>query len=91
MVRKQIFITAEQNRRLKARARTLRCAEAALIRSAINREVGIQPEEDNWKKQLLELAGTLDDADSMEATIRENRAEWNKRVADTARKLRGSK
>ena len=88
MVRKQFLITADQNRRLKARARMLRCAEGELIRAAIDREVGAIKAED-WKRRLLALAGALKDEVGLEERVTENRAQWSKRVDAIGRKLRG--
>ncbi|KAB2849393.1 MAG: hypothetical protein F9K44_08100 [Hyphomicrobiaceae bacterium] len=88
MVRKQFLITPEQNRRLKARARALRCAEGELIRAAIDREVG-DNRADDWKRRLLAVAGALKHEEGLEERVAANRARWSKRVDAIGRKLRG--
>lgn len=91
MVRKQILITPEQNRRLGARARSLGCPEAELIRTAIDRELGDEPADDDWKRRLLSAAGSLSatEADEVEANIRESRARRSKRAAALRRQMSG--
>ena len=42
MVRKQLFITAEQNRRIKSRAAVTGLSEGEVIRRGINRELDEQ-------------------------------------------------
>jgi hypothetical protein len=79
MVRKQIFITAEQNRRLKSRARASGRPEAELVRTAIDRELGAEAAADNWKERLLSCAGVLAHASELEGIVAANRAAWGRR------------
>lgn len=91
MVRKQILITPEQSRRLKARARSMGRPEAEVIRSAIDREVGLEPDDPDWKRRLLSVAGSFsrEEADALENLVRRNRTRLNSRVDVIRRKLGG--
>lgn len=89
MVRKQVFITAEQNRLLKQRAKASRRPEAELIRAAIDRELGIEPDKDDWKARIMKCAGALKDTRHLEKTIAENRRRMSRRLDANIRKLRG--
>jgi hypothetical protein len=87
MVRKQVFITTEQNRLLKLRAKAAKRPEAELIRSAIDRELGIESEKDDWKARIMSTFGALADDEGLEQRIAENRRRWNARLDDIRRKL----
>ncbi len=87
MVRKQVFITAEQNRLLKQRAKATRRPEAELIRAAIDRELGIESEKDDWKARIMASFGALADEEGFEERVAENRRRWNARLEDIRRKL----
>ena len=89
MIRKQVFITAEQNRKLKLRAAATGQAEAELIRAALDRELDNIAENDDWRECLLAFAGSIPDVDHLEARVAENRERWNTRVDEGVRKLRG--
>lgn len=87
MVRKQVFITAEQNRLLKQRAKAAKRPEAELIRATIDRELGIESERDDWKARIMKYAGALADDEGLEKRIQENRRRWNARLGEVRRKL----
>lgn len=89
MIRKQVFITAEQNRLLKAHARTTGQAEAELIRNALNRQLGIEVEGDTWKQHIMECAGSLAEVDDLAAIVQRNREQWNDRLKLTSQHLQG--
>lgn len=91
MVRKQILITPEQRRRLAARARSMGCPESEVIRAAIDREIGLEPDDLDWKRRILSVAGSFSsgEADALENTIRQNRKRWSSRIEDVRRKLSG--
>lgn len=91
MVRKQVFITVEQNRLLKQRAKTTKRPEAELIRAAIDRELGIEGEKDDWKAEILKYAGALADEGGIEERIADLRRGTNTRLDQYAKKLRGVK
>lgn len=88
MVRKQVFITADQDRKLKQRARAMKRPVAELIREAIDRELGGAAEAEDWKAGILAAAGALRDNDTIKATVAENRRRMNERLDRTIRKLR---
>lgn len=88
MVRKQVFITADQNRQLKVRARATGQAEAVIIRAAIDKVLGTDEGTDDWKRRLVDLQGALaDDGEHMSRQIAENRARWGARIKATRAKL----
>jgi hypothetical protein len=90
MVRKQVFITAEQNRRLKQRAAQTGTVEAEVIRAAIDRELGLDTGgEGGWKDRMLAAAAQIEDADGLERRVNQLREGWNRRIGETGRKLRG--
>ncbi|MDZ4843411.1 MAG: hypothetical protein SH859_14895 [Hyphomicrobium aestuarii] len=93
MVRKQVFITAEQNRQLKAHARATGQAEAELIRSALDREFGFTDATEEWKSQLLRIVedckgGDFEGLATRVAEERQRQRElWARRAEETRRKL----
>jgi hypothetical protein len=94
MVRKQILITPEQNRRLKARAAQTGTAEADIVRRGIEMALSAElASQDDWRAQLgraLE-AGALDEP--FAERVRENKRvqgeAWRKRLERTRRLLAG--
>ncbi len=93
MVRKQILITPEQSRRLKAHARTLELPESEIIRAAIDQFVGAEFGDDDWKRQLLAFAGSLEssEADHLEKTVEDVRLRGRKRLVEIARRMRSKR
>ena len=91
MVRKQILITPEQNRRLKALAAAQGVAEADIVRTAIDQAIGVDAPADDWKIRLQRVCGTFtrEEADRLKATVRQNRVGWGRRLAETKRRMRG--
>jgi hypothetical protein len=73
MVRKQFFITAEQNRRLKAEAARLGVPEAELIRVGIDMRLERKRDPDDWRNALDRLSGAWRDRDDMNDFIRDLR------------------
>ena len=59
MVRKQVFITAEQNKKLKARAAATGVAEAELIRAGIELRLEQKPEQPDWRARARQVVGRL--------------------------------
>ena len=85
MVRKQVFITAEQNKKLKARAAATGVAEAELIRSGIDlRLEQVAEEQRDWQKVVEETLGKLSGAwaerDDLDELLRRNRKGWKRRL-----------
>ena len=74
MVRKQVFVTPEQNRRLKERAALSGVAEAQLIREAIDIVLEKQKrEDDDWRAGLRRIAGMWKDYDEIDEIIARRR------------------
>jgi hypothetical protein len=93
MVRKQLFITAEQNRKLKARAAATGVAEAELIRSGIDLRLSQEPEEGRaWRSTVDEtvsrLSGAWTERENLEEEMREIRRRWNRRSTILGRKTK---
>jgi hypothetical protein len=84
MVRKQIFITAEQNRRLKAHAAATGVSEAELIRAGIDLSLQVQAEKQkSWSETvdevLANLSGAWAERENLDQEMREIRRRWNRR------------
>jgi hypothetical protein len=93
MVRKQVFITAEQNKKLKARAAAMGVAEAELIRSGIDLRLDQEPEEQRaWKsivdETLAKLSGAWAERENLDEEMREIRRRWNRRSAILGKKAK---
>lgn len=81
MVRKQIFITAEQNRRLKQRAARTGTAEADIVRQGIELALtSKQAEADDWRKGLDSLTGAWAERGDMQGFVRELRKDGSRRL-----------
>ncbi len=95
MVRKQILITTDQSRRLKARAVETGLPETELVRRGI--ELALTAEQndpDDWRdglKRFLAEGEPLgqDFAERMRGLKRADAAAWRKRLARTRRALNG--
>jgi hypothetical protein len=84
MVRKQIFISADQNKRLKAHAAAAGVSEAELIRAGIDLRLQEQGEKQKaWSDTVAEtvakLSGAWADHESLDEEMREIRRRWNRR------------
>lgn len=85
MVRKQVFITAEQNKKLKARAAAAGVAEAELIRAGIDLRLDQTPEEQRtWQatvdETLAKLCGAWAERDDLDEILQKNRRGWKRRL-----------
>ena len=90
MVRKQVFITAEQNRSLKAMAAALTRSEGDLIREAVTQHLAKQSLQDqDWKAAWRDAAGMWEDYPEIEHVVQRNRDGWRKRREHNERRLRG--
>jgi hypothetical protein len=87
LVRKQILITAEQARLIKAKARANAVPEAEVIRAAIDRDLGYSESEGDWKRQLMPFAGALEDEAGLMDAIASVRADWSQRGDAVAQAL----
>lgn len=93
MVRKQFFITAEQNKKLKARAAETGVAEAELIRSGIDLRLDQEPQEQRaWRSVVDEtvarLSGAWAERENLDEEMREIRSRWNRRSTLLGKKAR---
>jgi hypothetical protein len=81
MIRKQVFITPEQNRRLKERAALSGVAEAELIRAGIDLrlEQADASTKGDWKEAWRQAAGMWKDYDAADQIVSKRRARLRKR------------
>ena len=93
MVRKQVFVTADQNRRLKSAAAKSGRAEAELVREGLELALGgAVTLEDNWRERMKEVIASSDFDETFAEGIERNKkaqaALWRKRLARTRKALR---
>jgi hypothetical protein len=79
MVRKQLFITEEQNRRLKERAAETGVSEAELIRAGIDLKVGGKGEKTDWLSLSESFSSAWAEREDLEEEMRNIRRSWNRR------------
>jgi hypothetical protein len=79
MVRKQLFITAEQNRRLKLSAAATGVAEAELIREGIDLRLEHKAEDADWRNAFDNLSGSWAARENLHEEMLEIRRRWNRR------------
>ena len=81
MVRKQILITPEQNRRLKARAAQTGAAESDIVRRGIELALAAEPaSEDDWRRGLDRLSGAWAERHDMQGFVRDLRKGGGRRM-----------
>jgi hypothetical protein len=80
MVRKQFFITVEQNKRLKARAAAAGVSEAELVRAGIDLQLERGAEKSDWRKLADSLSGAWAERDDLDELLRKNRKGWKRRL-----------
>jgi len=80
MVRKQFFISAEQNRRLKKGAAAAGVSEAALIRDGIDLRLEQKQEVQNWRVEFDKLSGAWAERTDLDELLRSNRRGWKRRL-----------
>lgn len=93
MVRKQVFITAEQNRKLKERAAATGVAEAELIRAGIDLRLKQALEKQRpWREvvdeTLAKLSGAWAERENLDEEMREIRSRWNRRSTILAKRAK---
>jgi hypothetical protein len=79
MIRKQFFISAEQNKRLKAQAAAAGVSEADLIRAGIDLRLQQKAETTDWRRLADSLSGAWAERDDLDDIIKRRRASWKKR------------
>jgi len=79
-VRKQFFITAEQNRRLKAHAAATGASEAELVRAGIDLRLERKVEKPDWRRIADSLSGAWAERDDLDEILRDHRKGWKRRL-----------
>ena len=90
MVRKQFFITAEQNKRLKAHAVAAGVSEAELVRAGIELRLEQKAEKPDWRSLADRLSGAWAERENLDEEMREIRQRWNRRDQIMGRKTKRS-
>ena len=93
MVRKQLFITTEQNRKLKERAAATGLSEGELMRAGIDLRLAKEPEEQRAWRDLVDetvakLSGAWAERENLDEEMREIRRRWNRRSLFLGKKSR---
>jgi hypothetical protein len=86
MVRKQVFITAEQDRKLKEQAAATGVSEAELIRAGIDLKLRVQAESSDWLSLVETFSDSWAERSHLEDEMREIRRSWNRREQVMERK-----
>jgi hypothetical protein len=74
MVRKQVLITAEQNRRLKALAACAGVSEGELVRAGLDAALRkLESEEENWKTAWRQAKGIWADRSDIDEIMAKRR------------------
>jgi hypothetical protein len=79
MVRKQLFITEEQNRKLKEQAAATGVSEAELIRTGIDLKLEGKPQRTDWRSLAESFSISWAEREDLEEEMREIRRRWNRR------------
>ncbi len=79
MVRKQFFITAEQNKRLKAHAAATGVSEAELVRAGIELRLEQKDEKPDWRRLAASFSSSWAERENLDEEMREIRGRWNRR------------
>jgi len=95
MVRKQLFITSEQNRKLKERAAATGSSEGELMRAGIDLKLAQEPEEQRaWRdivdETVAKLSGAWAERENLDEKMREIRGRWNRREQFLGRRAKRS-
>ena len=90
MVRKQILITPEQSRRLKALATATGRSESDLIRDAVDGDLRRHENADHdWRAGLRSVAGIWSDYPEIESVMTERRSQRRERRGRINKKSSG--
>ncbi len=91
MVRQQLFVTAEQKRRIKTRAALIGVSEGEIIRRGINRELEHEAKiaEGDWKDAWREAFGMWRDRDDIEDFYAKRRKRDRQRMERIRKQMRG--
>lgn len=91
MVRQQLFITAEQKRRIKTRAALTGVSEGEIIRRGIDRELEQETgtADGDWKDAWRQAFGMWKDRDDIEEFYAQRRKRDSKRMERVRKQMRG--
>jgi hypothetical protein len=91
MVRQQLFITAEQKRRIKTRAAVMGLSEGEIIRRGINRELEQETTsgEGDWKEAWRQAFGMWKDRDDLDEFYASRRKRDKQRMERIRKQMRG--
>jgi len=92
MVRQQLFVTAEQKRRIKARAAATGKSEGEIIRRGIDRELeqaAAAGEGGDWKDAWRQAFGMWKDRDDLDEFYTRLRRRSRQRMARIRKQMRG--
>jgi len=91
MVRQQLFITAEQKRRLKSRAAATGKSEGEIMRRGIDRELDDKSAEaeGDWKDAWRQAFGMWKDRDDLDELYANRRKRDRQRMDRVRKQMRG--
>jgi predicted metal-dependent peptidase len=91
MVRQQLFITAEQKKRLKARAAATGKSEGEIMRRGIDRELDDKAAEaeGDWKDAWRQAFGMWKDRDDLDEFYADRRKRDSQRMERIRKQMRG--
>jgi predicted metal-dependent peptidase len=91
MVRQQLFITAEQKKRLKARAAATGKSEGEIMRRGIDRELDDKSAEaeGDWKDAWRQAFGMWKDRDDLDEFYADRRKRDSQRMERVRKQMRG--
>jgi hypothetical protein len=79
MIRRQVFITEEQNQRLKGEAARLGVAEADLVRAGIDLRLAQELHDDDWKSARDRISGAWAERENLDEEMKAIRSRWSRR------------
>jgi hypothetical protein len=93
MVRKQILISAEQNRKLKERAAATGFSEGELVRAGIDLQLEQGLEQQRAWQEIVDetvakLSGAWAERENLDEEMREIRSRWNRRSTFLGRRAK---
>ena len=91
MVRQQLFITAEQKRRIKSRAAATGESEGEIMRRGIDRELNDATVENggDWKDAWRQAFGMWKDRDDLDEFYADRRKRDSQRMERVRKQMRG--
>ncbi len=89
MVRQQLFVTAEQKKRLKMRAAATGKSEGEIIRRGIDRELGDKSAEGDGKDAWRQAFGMWKDRDDLDQLYAGRRKRDRQRLERVRKQMRG--